>query len=154
PAAEAARLVRTLALAVQHAHEQKIVHRDLKPGNILLSRSSTDFADSTDLKKGAEFSSSESVPSVKSVDLSSAKITDCCLAKRLEGDSTAVTQEGDVLGTASYMAPEQATGRVGEIGPGVDVYALGAILYEMLTGQPPFQATTWNETVQMVIHDE
>src|SRR5262249_43246834 len=88
PAEEAAKLVHTLALAVQHAHQQKIVHRDLKPANILLS------------------------------DLCP-KITDFSLAKRLDGDSTAWTRDGDVLGTASYMAPEQAAGRVQEIGPAV-----------------------------------
>src|SRR5262245_13833097 len=165
PAGQAARLVRTLALAVQHAHEQKIVHRDLKPGNILLQNDE-------DRMTNDERMPNDEAPMPKTSDVSGSslrlrhsfdirhsafgipKITDFGLAKRLDAESTAVTQEGDVLGTASYMAPEQATGRVGEIGPGVDVYALGAILYEMLTGQPPFQANTWNETVQMVIHDE
>lgn len=124
PAAQAAALVHTLALAVQHAHAQKVIHRDLKPGNILLS------------------------------DDGSPKITDFGLAKRLDSDSTAWTREGAVLGTASYMAPEQAAGRVGAIGPAADVYALGAILYELLTGQPPFQAETWHQTLQQVLNDE
>src|SRR5262245_43593871 len=52
------------------------------------------------------------------------------------------------------MAPEQAAGRVREIGPAVDIYAMGAILYELLTGRPPFQADTWNETVQQVLNEE
>src|SRR5262249_29527516 len=82
------------------------------------------------------------------------KIADFGLAKRLDSESTALTQEGAVLGTASYMAPEQAAGRVSEIGPAVDVSARGAILYELLTGRPPFSADSWNETIDRVLHDE
>jgi eukaryotic-like serine/threonine-protein kinase len=77
------------------------------------------------------------------------KITDFGLAKRLEGDSSH-TRTGSIIGTPSYMAPEQAFGQNKEIGPGADIYALGAILYELLTGRPPFQGTTLLETVQMV----
>jgi serine/threonine protein kinase len=135
PAAQAAEMVRTLALAVQHAHDQKVVHRDLKPANVLLAACGL----ARDAKPQAAF-----VP----------KITDFGLAKRLDSDSTAWTQDGAILGTASYMAPEQAEGRVREIGPATDVYALGAILYELLTGRPPFQADSWNRTVEQVLHDE
>jgi tetratricopeptide (TPR) repeat protein len=77
------------------------------------------------------------------------KITDFGLAKRLEGDSSH-TRTGSILGTPSYMAPEQAFGHSKEVGPAADIYALGAILYELLTGRPPFQGTTLLETVQMV----
>jgi serine/threonine-protein kinase len=77
------------------------------------------------------------------------KITDFGLAKRLEGDSSQ-TRTGSILGTPSYMAPEQALGQSKEVGPAADIYALGAILYELLTGRPPFQGTTLLETVQMV----
>jgi len=70
-----------------------------------------------------------------------AHVTDFGLAKRIEGDS-ALTQSGAIVGTPSYMAPEQAAGRSKEIGPPADVYALGAILYECLTGRPPFRAAT------------
>src|SRR5262249_40840792 len=73
------------------------------------------------------------------------KITDLGLARPTEGDS-GLTTTGAVLGTPGYMAPEQAEGRAQDIGPGTDVYALGAILYEMLTGRPPFQAATVLET--------
>jgi serine/threonine protein kinase len=82
------------------------------------------------------------------------KITDFGLAKRLDSESTALTQEGAVLGTASYMAPEQAAGHAHDVGPQADVYALGAILYECLTGQPPFQAESWAKVIEQVIHDE
>ncbi len=81
------------------------------------------------------------------------KISDFGLAKRLEV-STGHTLEGSIVGTPGYMAPEQAQGKVKEIGPATDVYALGAILYEMLTGKPPFRAETSLETVLQVIHDE
>jgi serine/threonine protein kinase len=124
PDHQAAGLIRALALAVQHAHEQNIVHRDLKPANILLT--------------------ADGEP----------RITDFGLAKRLDGESTALTEDGAVLGTAGYMAPEQAAGRVREIGPLADVYALGAILYELLTGRPPFQAESWNQLLDQVLHEE
>jgi hypothetical protein len=77
------------------------------------------------------------------------KIADFGLAKYLD-ETAALTKSGDVLGTPSYMAPEQAEGRVEEIGPPADVYALGAILYEALTGQPPFRGLTPWDTVQQV----
>jgi tetratricopeptide (TPR) repeat protein len=81
------------------------------------------------------------------------KVTDFGLARRLDL-SSAQTQTGAVLGTPSYMAPEQAAGRTREAGPAADVYALGAILYECLTGRPPFQGATPLETVQQVLRDD
>lgn len=131
----AAKLVRSLALAVAHAHEHKIVHRDLKPANILLLTPDSCLltADTCQLTP---------------------KIADFGLAKRLDTDSTAWTQDGSILGTANYMAPEQAAGRVSDIGPGVDIYALGAILYEMLTGRPPFHADSWNLILNQVLNQE
>jgi serine/threonine-protein kinase len=81
------------------------------------------------------------------------KISDFGLARRLEGEA-ASTKSGVPLGTPSYMAPEQAAGRVRDIGPAADVYALGAVLYELLTGRPPFRGETAAETVLQVMHQE
>ncbi len=142
PAPQAAGLVRTLALAVAHAHEQKIVHRDLKPANILLAR----------VGGGGDPAYSPTLTPESC--LLFPKITDFGLAKRLDSQSTAWTRDGAVVGTPSYMAPEQAAGRVHDIGPASDVYALGATLYELLTGRPPFEAESWDRTIQQVLHDE
>jgi tetratricopeptide (TPR) repeat protein len=81
------------------------------------------------------------------------KITDFGLAKRLESDSRQ-TESGQIMGSPSYMAPEQARGHARDVGPAADVYALGAILYEMLTGRPPFKGETPIETVRQVVEDE
>jgi tetratricopeptide (TPR) repeat protein/predicted Ser/Thr protein kinase len=81
------------------------------------------------------------------------KIGDFGLAKQLDSDG-GQTRTGDVMGTPSYMAPEQAAGKGKLVGPATDVYALGAILYEMLTGRPPFRAGTDWETVLQVLHDD
>ena len=118
-AMEAARLVETLARAMQLAHSRNVVHRDLKPGNILLA------ADGTP------------------------KISDFGLARRLDTESSE-TQVGAIVGTPSYMAPEQASGFANEAGPAADVYALGAILYDCLIGQPPFRGKTVSETIDQV----
>ncbi len=81
------------------------------------------------------------------------KVTDFGLARRLERGS-GLTLSGVPMGTPSYMAPEQARGEKGAVGPATDVYALGAILYEMLTGRPPFRAETSTGTLQQVLHDD
>src|SRR5262249_54406981 len=81
------------------------------------------------------------------------QITDFGLAKQLDHDQGA-TQSGAVVGTPSYMAPEQAAGRIKEIGPAADVYALGAILYEGLTGRPPFKSTTAFDTLKQVLSQD
>jgi YD repeat-containing protein len=133
PARYAAELVELLARAVQAAHEQGIVHRDLKPANVLLTSSGEG--------KG------ELAPSVLRL-LGVPKVTDFGLAKRLDADDH--TRTGAVIGTASYMAPEQAEGKAKRATPAVDVYALGAILYECLTGRPPFKGATMLETLDQV----
>jgi formylglycine-generating enzyme required for sulfatase activity/tRNA A-37 threonylcarbamoyl transferase component Bud32 len=119
---EAARLVETLARAMQAAHDKKVIHRDLKPANVLLTESGE------------------------------LKISDFGLAKKI--DETGQTASGVIVGTPSYMAPEQAGGQSKDIGPAADIYALGAILYELLTGRPPFKAATPLDTVLQVISDE
>ena len=81
------------------------------------------------------------------------RVTDFGLAKKLEGDS-GLTGSGQIMGTPSYMPPEQAGGKRGEVGPAADVYALGATLYALVTGRPPFQAATAMDTVLQVISDE
>src|SRR6185437_6494374 len=84
------------------------------------------------------------------------KITDFGLARHLHGDAEVhgYTLTGDVLGTPGYMAPEQAAGRSREVGPAADVYALGAILYELLTGRPPFVGATILDALAQVVRDD
>jgi serine/threonine protein kinase/tetratricopeptide (TPR) repeat protein len=149
PPREAAALVETLARAMHHAHRQGIVHRDLKPANVLLS------------VVGCQLSvvSKESrLPSSLTTDnrqlTTVPKIADFGLAKLLARDGAGQTHSGDLLGTPSYMAPEQAAGRLREVGPCTDVYALGAILYELLTGRPPFQGATALDTLAQVVAAE
>ena len=148
PALEAASLLRTLALAIEHAHARHVIHRDLKPTNILLQIRTTDAMMPDEAADSAlawcRLHARYCIP----------KITDFGLAKRLDTDSTAWTQDGAVLGTAGYMAPEQAAGRARKVGPAADVYALGAILYECLTGRPPFQADSRGQVIAQVLNDE
>jgi serine/threonine protein kinase len=129
-----ARLLETLARAVQAIHDQGILHRDLKPANILLHLAPDDNATIT----SDMLQSPGCVP----------KISDFGLAKPAE--SAGLTQTGAVLGTPSYMAPEQADSRSQIIGPCADVYGLGAIFYELLTGRPPFRGVNVLETLEQV----
>jgi eukaryotic-like serine/threonine-protein kinase len=135
PPRDAARLAETLALAVHAAHQRGIVHRDLKPANVLLVT--------------REPSSTTHHSPLTTHQL---KIADFGLAKETEEGST--TSTIGILGTPSYMAPEQAAGRSHEVGPAADVYSLGTILYEMLAGRPPFRGRTPRETIEMVLKDE
>ena len=126
---ETARVVAALARVVQAAHNLRIIHRDLKPANVLLTS-----------------------PLDDSIDTSQLKLTDFGLAKRLvDDDSAGNTLSGMVLGTPSYMAPEQARARKSEVGTAVDVYGLGAILYELLTLRAPFRGESPLETVLRVL---
>jgi eukaryotic-like serine/threonine-protein kinase len=119
PARDAARMIETLAMAMNCAHELNVIHRDLKPANILMTANGI------------------------------LKISDFGLAKRIEEDSSQ-TRSGTLMGTPSYMSPEQASGDTHAIGPPADQYALGAMLYEMLTGRPPFQGTSILDTLEQV----
>jgi Protein kinase domain/Protein of unknown function (DUF1559) len=148
PPDAAAALVEPLARAVQHAHERGVVHRDLKPANILLTSPASSLLNPR----------SQDPRGTGDGGLATLKIADFGLAKHLDDVTTLTegprTQAGAVLGTPAYMAPEQAAGRVEEIGPAVDVYALGAILYECLTGRPPFKGATPYETLVQVTRDD
>ncbi len=141
------RLVETLARAVHHAHQQGIVHRDLKPANILLENEGRSHATDQEATTEGRLVANVGMPSQY------VKITDFGLAKHLDDPSTR-TRSGDIVGTPCYMAPEQATGTPQGIGPATDVYALGAILYEMLTGRPPFKGETAVDTVVLLLHQE
>jgi hypothetical protein len=151
PPRQAAELIEVLARAIHAAHQRGVIHRDLKPGNILLQKKAT--TDNTDDTDGKDKLSSSSVPSVLSVVDFTPKVTDFGLAKRLDV-AAGPTLTRHVLGTPSYMAPEQAAGRSKQVGPATDVYALGAILYEMLTGRPPFVGDSVVEVVRQAAEEE
>lgn len=145
PFRAAAELVKTLAQAAAHMHDQGIVHRDLKPSNVLLfprSPSSVEHNGGSAIHANAVSSGVR-----KPLDDLTAKITDFGLARQGESFSE-LTRTGMVAGTAAYMAPEQAWGSSKSIGPAADIYALGVILYEMLTGRPPFDNENNLETLR------
>ncbi len=129
-----AALAATLARAIHGAHEAGIVHRDLKPANVLLCPRPGAAADAG--LEGWE-----------------PKITDFGLAKYLDADDRR-TRSGAILGTPTYMAPEQAAGQSRHIGPTTDIHALGVLMYELLTGRPPFAAATVLETMEQVRSQE
>jgi DNA-directed RNA polymerase specialized sigma24 family protein len=154
PARLATELVEQLARAMAFVHQRGIVHRDLKPSNILLQPLRPEGRGQ---RRGGREPTQESAGEELDWDRASLssgvsylpKITDFGLAKVLDVNQM-WTQTGMVLGTPCYMAPEQAHGRVHEVGPATDVYALGAIFYELLTGRPPFHGQTIMETLDRV----
>ncbi len=117
---QAATLMKTVATAVQKAHDVGVVHRDLKPANIMLNKDGDPI------------------------------IMDFGLARRKSSGEVDLTQIGAVFGSPAYMAPEQVEARHDEIGPATDVYALGVILYQMVTGQRPFQGSVMSIFAQIL----
>lgn len=128
PPIDAAKLLETIAQATHHAHKQGILHRDLKPANVLIDN------------------------------LGQPHITDFGLAKTIiatDAESQAeITQTGQIIGTPSYMAPEQAAAKHQLVSVASDVYSLGGILYACLSGRAPFVAESTLETLRRVIHEE
>ncbi|MEL7497127.1 MAG: serine/threonine-protein kinase [Planctomycetota bacterium] len=124
PTDRAARVMKDISSAIAYAHSQGILHRDLKPSNIMLD------------------------------DEGIAYVADFGLAKVLDAHQASLTRTGAVLGTPSYMAPEQAAGERGTISATTDVYSLGAVLYHILTGRPPFLGSSPIETVMMVLETD
>ncbi len=134
---DAAQLIAAIARGVDHAHRQGIVHRDLKPSNVLVDSGQQSVVSDT--------------PNITS-SLTTVKISDFGLAKQF-GAGSSLTATGAIVGTPSYMAPEQAAGR-NNVGPSADIYSLGAVLFECLTGRPPFQAANPIDTIMMVLEQE
>ena len=143
----AARVVGAVARAIQHAHEQGIVHRDLKPANILLAVDSGQWAVDSSQKD------EESSPSTAHCPLPTTKpkVTDFGLAKPVDGGND-LTGTGVACGTPNYMAPEQVRGKA--LGTGVDVYGLGAVLFELLAGRPPFVGSDAAEVMNLILKSE
>ena len=124
PFRQAAQLLRAVSQAVAHAHEQGVLHFDLSPANVMLSATTGDLHP---------------------------KVTDFGLA-RVVGEPSPFSQSGILAGTTPYMAPEQVTGQRTRFDHRVDVYALGAILYELLTGRPPFEIDTISGGLMRIAH--
>ncbi len=124
PPRQTARILMQVARAIDYAHSQGVLHRDLKPSNILI-------ADADNQPYVVDFGLARDVSAKESL-----------------------TRTGSVIGTPSYMAPEQAAGARGQVGPLSDVYSLGAIMYHMLTGRPPFQAASPVDTVLMLLEQD
>lgn len=131
---EIARILVPVCEAVHAAHQQGLLHRDLKPSNILLDEQDHPFVSDFGL--------------VKQI---SAEVVTASLS---QDEKRSLTLSGEILGTPSYMSPEQASGSEKLYGPTMDVFSLGTILYSMLTGRPPFQATSPIDTLRMVIEQD
>jgi TolB-like protein/Flp pilus assembly protein TadD len=124
PNRRVAELIIKLARTVSYAHRRGILHRDIKPGNILIDADGEPH------------------------------LTDFGLARLVERESTITGTIVEALGTPSYMAPEQAAGHAAQLTSATDVYGLGAVLYQLLTGHPPFAGGTTYETVRLVLETE
>ncbi|MBX9579440.1 MAG: serine/threonine protein kinase, partial [Gemmataceae bacterium] len=146
PPAEAARLMLAAAEAVAAAHAADVVHRDLKPSNILLTVESRKV-------EGHKVGDGPDFTTLRHADFTTAtpKVSDFGLAKRTDLDED-LTKTGPI-GTAAYMSPEAARGRHREVGVAADVYGLGATLYHLLAGRPPFRGRDRDDTMARVVRD-
>ncbi|MCY3017517.1 MAG: protein kinase [Planctomycetota bacterium] len=146
---EKAILLEKVARAVHYAHEQGVIHRDLKPSNVMLEFAKGGSS-SGEVKPGS--STNVALP-VNERALGEPLVMDFGLAKDIAKDSS-LSQSGQVMGTPAYMPPEQAEGRVKDVGPRSDVYSMGAILYEMLTGRVPFTGENAMQVLRATCHDD
>jgi serine/threonine protein kinase/WD40 repeat protein len=143
PIRQAARLVAQLADAIQHAHDRGVLHRDMKPNNVILQETKADPNDVGPPPGSCLLCGEHFVP----------RIVDFGLAKLPErGPSETASRQ--ILGTPKYMAPEQAQARHDDIGPQADVYALGVILYELLTGRAPYEGESDVEVLRRSIEGD
>lgn len=126
--------------AVAYAHSKDIIHRDLKPDNVMLGKFGEVLVMDWGLAKILRTKSAEAAPSQEA-------FLDLNLRANLESN---VTMEGAIAGTPAYMSPEQATGKISELDEHTDIYSLGAILFEIIAGDPPYKGTTALEVVRMV----
>ncbi len=141
PIRQTARLIATIAEAVQHAHDRGVLHRDLKPNNVILQATKDDPNEQEPPPGSVQLRGDQFIP----------RIVDFGLAKLLERGGPSETTTRQILGTPKYMAPEQAQARHGDVGPAADVYALGVILYEMITGRAPYEGESDVEVLRQSI---
>ncbi|MGD0092196.1 MAG: serine/threonine-protein kinase, partial [Planctomycetota bacterium] len=150
---EKATLLEKVARAVQYAHDHGVIHRDLKPGNIMLDYgrggSSSVVAQPSGLRRNPEDCATAAANPQSAEPL----VMDFGLAKDIQQES-GLSHSGQALGTPAYMAPEQAEGKSKLVGPRSDVYSLGAILYEMLAGRPPFVGETPLQVLRAALYED